>query len=317
MNSRRTEYQSRSRFEICPKLRLSFKNWGETHYSGWGAWCSWWGTWHAAVPPMHWLPKCSKYKYTCCYGTVPLFQDTLLLRVQVSLSTKFYLWPAPELWFHSNSLHQPCLKCLFLQNRFLHGMAWHANANATVPPSSSASKADPVPVWTQPNLSSLIIHILVKRLTWLLKTFYHVEDQTRYQIQIQIQIQLLIPIWVKRLTCVLTTFDYGEDQTHWQSLWHPQPNWERPANTRAMFQKYLESGFDVLHSYLCLCFQLTQDDAAAGRWLGVRPLLRTRKPWSRWRSWKPRSRGDAACSLSWLAHYLPDLSSNPRHPSMI
>ena len=111
-----------------------------------------------------------------------------------------------------------CLKCLFLQNRFLHGMAWHANANATVPPSSSASKADPVPVWTQPNLSSLIIHILVKRLTWLLKTFYHVEDQTRYQIQIQIQIQLLIPIWVKRLTCVLTTFDYGEDQTHWQSL---------------------------------------------------------------------------------------------------
>ena len=26
------------------------------------------------------------------------------------------------------------LKCLFLQNRFLHGMAWHANANATVSP---------------------------------------------------------------------------------------------------------------------------------------------------------------------------------------
>ena len=31
-------------------------------------------------------------------------------------------------------------------------MAWHANAYATVPPSSSASKADLVPVWTQTKL---------------------------------------------------------------------------------------------------------------------------------------------------------------------
>ena len=100
-------------------------------------------------------------------------------------------------------------------------MAWHGMLMLMLlfhhnPPPQKQTQSQFGP---KPNiLLSLIIHIWVKRLTWLLKTFYHVEDQTQYQIQIQIQIQLLIPIWVKRLTCVLTTFDYGEDQTHWQSL---------------------------------------------------------------------------------------------------
>ena len=76
MNSRRTEYQSRSRFEICPKLRLSFKNWGETHYSGWGAWCSWcW--WEGGVLLVG--------DMTCCCSTYALASKMLQIQIHLLL----------------------------------------------------------------------------------------------------------------------------------------------------------------------------------------------------------------------------------------
>ena len=153
------------------------------------------------------------------------------------------------------SKYMATLKCLFRQSRFLHDMPLLFQTN-----SSTFSSW----LWTSFNrrLFWVIVvrphfHFLVKMLTWDLTSFDH--GRTRHTGNTNKNANTNTNTYkntkqhphphfrVKRLTWDLTTFDYGEDQAHWQSHWHPQPNWERPANMRAMFQSF-KSGFENIRN---------------------------------------------------------------------
>ena len=139
------------------------------------------------------------------------------------------------------SKYMATLKCLFRQNRFLHDMPLFQQNSSTF--SSSAWPSLNRTLFSSSSSFSFLSGKadLVPNDVWLWGVPGTLAIQIRIQIQIHMRIKNQHPhphFRVKRLTWDLTTFDYGEDQAHWQSHWHPQPNWERPANMRTMFQRF-------------------------------------------------------------------------------